>query len=133
MMNYLLHIFLSLAPFCCGEAQPRENGSGDCRKQTFRYQLCPGPPNELQPPSFLLSITAQQQKAVIKMNSPSFTPPGGNSQVADPQTMAAVKSVRVSLLPPSRPSLAGHIGGRDAVREARAVQEANISRRRCKL
>jgi hypothetical protein len=65
------------------------------------------------------------------MNSPAFTPPGGNSQVADPQTMAAVKSVR--FLPPSGPGLAGHIGGTDAVREVQTIQEANISRRRCKL
>ena len=31
------------------------------------------------------------------MNPPAFTPPGGNAQAADPQTMAAVKSVRLSI------------------------------------
>jgi len=45
------------------------------------------------------------------MNSPAFTPPGGNSQVADPQTMAAVKSMQTLMEScPGKTAVSGVMG-----------------------
>ena len=54
---------------------------------------------EPRPPSLLLKPNHNS----AKMNGPVFTPPGGNAQGADAQTMAAVKSVRPKLISSSNP------------------------------